>query len=134
MRHRIWFGELLELRKRAVRARVWFKVGLEYRATIDVLRWIVGREERELLEKIIRNRTLSDMFNSVANILMDKLSHRRTPFKERAFLRGSEISGKRIEVYRKNGVLGWAPWVEGWLKKMDSRIFLGLMSKGACDG
>ena len=134
MRHQVWFGELQNLRKRAIRARVWHKVEIGHRATIGLLQWIASRGERELLNRIIRNRVLNEMIDSAARIIIETINSHRLSFQAKAFLHGKKISKNKIEIYRENGVLYWAPWVEGWLRRREYILFLGTMSigMGAC--
>ena len=124
--------EIRGLKSRAMRARVWRRVGIVHRAAMRVVEQILARGDEEQVSRIRRSEVVREMLRKATGKVRDAL--RRVPqalsFKVRAILQGVHIACDRITNYRERGVLTWAPWVREWLGRRDTVYYLGSISIG----
>ena len=118
---------LRSLKRRAMRARVWPRVDIVHRAAINVVQQILERGDEGFVARIKKSTVVGTMVKRAMHHLLRVLQGvpQALPFRLRAMLEGTRIVRDKISIYRENGVLVWAPWVEEWLRRTDTVYYLG---------
>ncbi len=123
--------ELLRLRRRAIRAKVWHMMETSHRATIGVLNWIRKRKVTGLLDRAEKNRKVRGMMDAALSRMVELLKSKpwALPPRIRCFLKGLKISQSKSDVYEENGVFSWAPWARKWLEESETLFYFGATMK-----